>query len=187
MRVPVRVIDDDCVGSGQVDPQATGSRGEEEDKLRGTRSWEERGGGGGRREVGRRRRGEGGGGRREEGGGGKEEEGGGRREGGGGGKEEEGGGGGGGKEEGEGRREGMEGWKKGERENREEGSGGEEERGGMEGCTYNTSVTPHTQVLEDDGLTIEPVDGLLPLRTGHAAVDTLKSVAKVIQEVLKNV
>ena len=75
-----------------------------------------------------------------------------------------------------------------DRENREEGSGGEEERGGMEGgCTYNTSVTPHTQVLEDDGLTIEPVDGLLPLRTGHAAVDTLKSVAKVIQEVLKNV
>ena len=32
-RVPVTVKDDDCVGCGQVDPQAPRSRGEEEDRV----------------------------------------------------------------------------------------------------------------------------------------------------------
>lgn len=60
---------------------------------------------------------------------------------------------------------------------------GERERGRR---MYNISP-PHTLLPAHVGLTIEPVDGLLSLRTCHAAVNTLKSVAKIIQKVLKNV
>lgn len=42
MGVPVRVIDDDGVSGGKIDPQTTGSGREEESKLRSTGScWRE--------------------------------------------------------------------------------------------------------------------------------------------------
>lgn len=39
MRIPVRVVNDDGVGGGQVDPQTSGPRGQQEGKLLGARSW----------------------------------------------------------------------------------------------------------------------------------------------------
>jgi hypothetical protein len=37
VRIEVRVVNDDCVGGGKVDTDASGTRGEEEDEVLGAR------------------------------------------------------------------------------------------------------------------------------------------------------